>query len=482
MESRIKNPGALVIAGTHSGAGKTTIATGLMAAFQRRGLKVQGFKVGPDFIDPGFHTAATGRQSRNLDGWMMGREGVLAAFHSAGMDADLCVIEGVMGLFDGLSGDSDSGSTAEIAKWLSAPVVLVIDASAIARSVAALVRGFEDFDPEVNVAAVIANNVAGQSHYRYIESAILKYCRAKPVGYLRTNPQISLPERHLGLITAAESIDELTLTRLAAAVEESVDLDRLFDFSRAATGGDASEEPEPNSPSTSTERSNCSTAGHATRVRIGVARDAAFCFYYQTNLDLLERCGADLVYLSPLRDPLPQGLDGLYFGGGYPEVHASELSANSAAINSVRQFVNDGGPVYAECGGLMYLTLAIVDTAGKIHEMVGVYPTICRMQRQLAAIGYTAVTVNTAPFLDKKLAARGHQFRYSQIDPMPDSIPRCYSIRPGRVDEDASNLETGPEQQEGYLVSNCLASYVHLHFSSCPEFARRWVELCRSRK
>ncbi|HYL99099.1 MAG TPA: cobyrinate a,c-diamide synthase [Blastocatellia bacterium] len=470
-----KQTRTLVVAGTHSGAGKSTIAAALMAAYIRRGLRVRAFKVGPDFIDPGFHVAATGHPSRNLDGWMMGREVVLETFLRASANADLALVEGVMGLFDGASADNDTGSTAEIAKWLGAPVLLVIDASALARTAAAIVRGFEEFDPDLNVAAVIANKVAGEAHYRYLEPAIIAHCRTVPVGWMPADASIHFPERHLGLVTygAGTSSDRVWLEKLADLAEQSIDLDGLLSLSQVpdipeslTTGIGARSDLKPPSPS------------NKARIKIGVALDRAFCFYYQDNLDLLESLGAELVYWSPIQDPLPDSLAGLYFGGGYPELYAEQLSANVRAREAVKSFIDRGGPVYAECGGLMYLTDAIVETSagsceGVEHKMVGAFPTICRMRSKLVAIGYSEVTVSAqrSGFLDRDCAARGQQFRYSEIDPMPRSVTRCYRIRP------ASGIA---EKDEGYVVRNCLASYVHLHFSSCPEFVERWIDRCRS--
>ncbi|MGH9822622.1 MAG: cobyrinate a,c-diamide synthase [Blastocatellia bacterium] len=467
----------LVVSGTHSGAGKTTIATALMAAYSRRGLRVRAFKVGPDFIDPGFHHTVTGHPSRNLDGWMMGHDAVLDTFRRGSSDADISIVEGVMGLFDGASGTSESGSTGEIAKWLGAPVVLVIDASALARSAAAIVRGFEDFDRDLNVASVVANRVAGKGHYGYIEPAIQNHCRAVPVGWMPSDPSIRLPERHLGLVTAAESLDAGMIDRLGYLAEQSIDLDRLLSISCVPAASDSPARLH------GEQYSLESSAGSGeARVRIGVALDRAFCFYYQDNLDMLERLGAELIYWSPIQDSLPSDLAGLYFGGGYPELYAEQLSANAGARDAVKCFIDRGGPVYAECGGLMYLTEAIMETGDEQHDgdcqdrshrMVGAFPTVSRMRNTLAAIGYTEVSVSPkhAQFLTTDCVARGHQFRYSEIDPMPAEVNRCYRAR---------SVGNRAEFEEGYLINNCLASYVHLHFSSCPALAESWIKQCRT--
>jgi cobyrinic acid a,c-diamide synthase len=456
---------AIVIAGTHSGVGKTTISTALMAAYRRRGLVVQSFKIGPDFIDPGYHAAATGRPGRNLDGWMLDRDTVLDIFYRAASDADLAIIEGVMGLFDGASGGQQSGSTAEMAKWLGVPVVLVIDAAAMAGSAAAILHGFETFDPELKMAAAIANNVAGEGHFKYIDDAVrAASCKAALVGGLKRDQSIRVPERHLGLFMAEETADNSWLEKLADWVESGLDLDRLYDLCEmpkaqpaSSTDGDVGPEGD---------------AHLARRIKVGVARDRAFCFYYQDNLDALERCGAELVYWSPLSEPVPKGLAGLYFGGGYPEINAAALSANDIARGRIKRFIQAGGAVYAECGGLMYLTQAIVDTSGAEFPMVGIFPTKCRMQDRLAALGYVEVEGSGShPMLRSGERARGHQFRYSTIDPMPDSIDRAYCMRPV-----SSRMAAG---REGYVFNNCLASYVHLHFLSNPMAAYRWLESCR---
>ena len=418
----------IVIAGTHSGAGKTTIATGIMAALRLRGLRVQAFKIGPDFIDPTFHRVATGRPSRNLDGWMLSRETNLEIFARATADADVAVVEGVMGMFDGKDGRSLSGTTAEMAIWLDAAVVLVLDASALAGSAAALVHGFDTLVPEMRVTAVIANFVAGAGHYDYLRDAIGARCRAEAIGYLPRESALAFPERHLGLHMAAETLTPETLSKLAGRIEEHIDLDRLLELSNRP-------------PMTATPRPTAAENGPA----IAIARDAAFCFYYEDNLDLLRQCGARLVEFSPLADrSLPPNIHGIYFGGGYPELHAEALAANIRMRHQVAGFVAQDGPVYAECGGFMYLTESIIDLAGREWPMAGVFPTKARMQERLARLGY--VEVETAAG-----KARGHEYRYSITDPMPESVARRGS---------------------GYQVRGAFGSYVHLHFLSCPPNAQ----------
>jgi cobyrinic acid a,c-diamide synthase len=442
----------IVVAGTHSGVGKTTVATGIMAALRWRGLRVQGFKVGPDFIDPTFHHLATGRPSRNLDGWMLSREANLRIFERAIHDADVAVIEGVMGLFDGKSTPSLAATTAEIAIWLDAAVVLVLDAAAMSGSAAAVVHGFDTLVPELRLSAVICNKVAGAKHYRYLRDAISSRCRPAPIGYLPRDVSFSIPERHLGLHLAHEALTPEHLGRLAEWIESNLDLDLLLELSR-----------RPDANSTPVEE----RARVEQRPRIGVARDAAFCFYYQDNLEMLCSLGAELIDFSPIADRLPPpDLDGIYLGGGYPELHAQALSANESMRAAIAEFIADDAPVYAECGGFMYLAQAIVDLEGRRWPMAGVFPTTARMQKRLAKLGYIEVhPANSEGWLAPGECARGHEFRYSVMDTMPETIRRAYR-----------------DPAEGYRVRSVVGSYVHLHFLSCPNFAQRFVGDCALRR
>ncbi len=454
----------LVVAGTHSGVGKTTIATALMAAFRRRGLRVQGFKTGPDFIDPTFHSAATGRPGRNLDGWMLSRETNLSLFERCTADADVAVIEGVMGLFDGAGPAGLSGSTAEMARWLDAPVILVLDAAGMAASAAAVVKGFESFDPDVRIAGVIFNRVAGEGHFRYLRDAVAAHCRAEVLGYLPPNPAIELPERHLGLHLACEVLTEDRLTELCRWVEERLDLELLRRLG-LSTGREAacSDGPVPDGRG----------SAQIPRPRVAVARDLAFCFYYQDNLDLLTSLGAELVEFSPLADRhLPSRMDGLYLGGGYPELNAAALTANESMRAEIAAFARSGGPVYAECGGFMFLTEAIVDTEGHAFPMAGVFPTRVRMQGRLAALGYVEVEgAEESGWLRPGEHARGHEFRYSTAGEMPGHVVRTYR-----------SATAEGQRGAGYRMNAALASYVHLHFLSCPKFAERFVAACAAHK
>jgi cobyrinic acid a,c-diamide synthase len=443
----------LVVAGTASSVGKTSITLGLLAALRRRGLVVQPFKVGPDFIDPGLHAVASGRASYNLDGWMCGRDAVLDTVARRAADADVAIVEGVMGCFDGVDATSDAGSTAQVAKWLGAPVVLVIDANAQARSAAATVFGFERFDPALNVAAVIVNRVGGDTHARAVTEAIRGTCRAVPVGAIPRDDGSAIPERYLGLVTAAEGVlDAARLARMADVVERGVDLDRLLGLASS--------------------RALAVTPAFVSRPRatIGVARDRAFQFYYADNLERLREAGAELIDWSPLADDEPPDVDGLYFGGGYPELHAHRLADNATLRKSVRRFVLDEHrPVYAECGGLMYLGESLEDADGRVHEMVGVLPARVTMRPPRMSLGYVDVTFTVStPLGSAGTVARGQEFHFSTLSSVPASVPRAYSVAvPG-----------GALREEGFLVERALISYVHLHFASNPALARSFVDAC----
>lgn len=457
-----------VVAGTHSGVGKTTLTLGLLAALRNRGVSVQPFKIGPDFIDPGHHTAVCSRQSRNLDGWMLSRTYNRATFARGLHDGAVGVVEGMMGLFDGRDGDREAGSTAEMAKWLGLPAVLVVDASGMARSVAAVVHGFATFDARLDVAGVIFNRIAGPGHLRFLEEAMRGLPRVRLFGGVPTDETVRLPERHLGLVTAQERpLSRERTGVLAALVERHVDVSGLLKL------GGASPAPRLTLREESSAEDDTSPA-----VRFGVARDEAFCFYYPENLELLERAGARLVFFSPLRDAsLPADLDGLYLGGGYPESHAARLSANTAMREAVRAHIERGKPVYAECGGFMYLTRGIRDVAGRFFPMVGTYPTVARMLPRLSRLGYVEVEVESSAGLFPPMRVRGHEFHYSELE---SSMPRegrhariepVYRVRGHTADE---------SRADGYLYKRCLAGYPHLHFGSNLGFAQRLVALART--
>ncbi len=441
----------IVIAGVSSGVGKTTVTLGLLEALHRRGLTVQAFKVGPDFIDPAFHALATGRPSYNLDGWMCGRDQVMATVGERAAQADLALVEGVMGCFDGTDGLTEDGSTAQIAKWLGAPVVLVLDAGALARSAAAVVLGFERFDPDLVLAGVIFNRVGGKVHRQWLAQAVTSACTARPLGALTSDPGVALPERHLGLVTAVEGgYSPEVRQRLAGLIEAHVDVDTLRSGVRRRA-------PSARSASVS--------------ATIAVARDRAFQFYYPDNLQALERAGARLVFWSPMADQALPAADGLYIGGGYPELYGRELAANAPMLAAVRTFARSGRPVYAECGGLMYLAESLTDLNGHVWPMAGVLPAPVVMERNRLVIGYREVTLTSAGLLGPEgTRARGHEFHCSRLGDIPAAVARRYAITDGGG---------GAPRSEGFVIDGALLSYVHLHFGSNPALAANFVAACR---
>lgn len=452
----------VIVAGTHSGAGKTTAAMALLAALRARGIAVQPFKAGPDYIDPGYLAAAAGRPSRNLDTWMMGSDAVLECFHRSAAPAGLSIVEGVMGLFDGAGARVEAGSTAHLAKLLRAPVVLVVDGGGMARSAAAVALGFRRFDPDVRVAGVFLNRLGGEGHYLLLKEAIENDAGVAVLGYLPREAALSIPERHLGLVSSAEQRGlEETLRRLAELAARHVEVDALLELARSAPAL-----PAPAS------RAFPDRPAPAARARIGVARDAAFTFYYEDNLDLLAALGAELVPFSPLADAaLPADLDGLLFGGGFPEVFRAELAANVGMLASIRAAIAAGMPVYAECGGLMYLCRGIAGADGDVARMVGAVPAVARMQERRAALGYvTATALRDSVIAERGQTLRGHEFHWSVLEgSLPaDGFPayRTETRRGGRA------------SVEGWARGDLLASYLHVHFVAHPELARRFVERC----
>jgi cobyrinic acid a,c-diamide synthase len=443
----------IVIAGVSSGVGKTTVVTALARALRKRGLSVAMFKCGPDYLDPTYHARAAGVVSHNLDGFLMGRDAVRSTFAHAARGADVALIEGVMGLFDGASPTSQEGSTAEIAKWLQAPVLLVCDASGMARSVAALAHGFATFDRELHLAGVVCNRLGSPGHLELLRRAL----DLPPiVGGLPKQPDLAFPERHLGLVTAGAGVDERTFDAWAEHVATWFDLDAVLALARnAAPLADAPRDAFP--------------SAHAARCRIGLAFDDAFHFYYADNLRRLEALGAELVRFSPVADEHLPDVDGLYIGGGYPELFAAELARNAGMRAQIAAFAAAGHPIYAECGGLMYLSRAIRTRDGARHEMAGVVPGETEMQERLQALGYAEVETQCASVLGPAgLRFRGHQFRYSALK-IDAGVECAYTLRARRK---------GEVMREGYRIGNTLASYVHAHWASNPLVAQNFVAAC----
>jgi cobyrinic acid a,c-diamide synthase len=462
----------VVIAGTHSGSGKTTVTLGLLAALKNRGFSVAPFKVGPDFIDPGHHRHVTGKQSRNLDGWMLSQAENRNIFARGIAGADVAVVEGVMGLFDGYDGRSEAGSTAQMARWLGLDILLVVDARSMARSVGALVYGFTQFDPGCRFCGVVFNNVGSARHMEYLCHALEGTVSVTVLGGLPKNPDIAIPDRHLGLMTAEDhGLSGQQVAALAGLIEENLDLERLMKRLPEMVPEDLEHETENREGE---DQNSQFPVSDLEKVRIGVARDNAFCFYYPDNLDVFEENGAEIVFFSPVNDrELPANIDGIYLGGGYPELHAEKLSMNLSMRKDILAKCEDGMPVYAECGGFMYLCRKLITKQDIAYDMVGCFPFASRMKDRLTALGYREIKISdTTPLGKKGLTARGHEFHYSYLEEekITPEIIRVYEAT------DRSGTE---RSCPGYLINQCLGSYVHLHFRSCPEIGRNFVSACR---
>jgi cobyrinic acid a,c-diamide synthase len=439
----VKTP-RIVVAGTHSGVGKTTVASGLMAALARKGLRVAPFKVGPDFIDPSYHSLATGRPGRNLDAFLSGPDLIAPLFAHGSKGADVAIIEGVMGLFDGKSGDGEYASTAHVAKLLRAPVLLVIDASAMARSAAAIVHGYATFDPRLNLAGVILNRVGSPTHERMLREAIAPL--GVPVlGVLRRDAHMGTPDRHLGLVPVAERREEArtALDATGETIARCCDLGAILRLARSA--GPLAAEPW-----------NPQTPEPGPPARIAVAAGPSFSFLYEENLELLRGAGAEVCFFDPTSDDdLPEGTDALYLGGGFPETYAEALAANEPLKESVRRFAAEGRPVVAECGGLLYLVRELDG-----HRMCGVLDAQARMTDRLT-LGYREARA----FSDSPLAAagtlvRGHEFHYSAVEPVAGERPAW---------------EFAGRGEEGFVLDGVNASYLHVHWAATPEVPKRLV-------
>ncbi|MFE5012091.1 cobyrinate a,c-diamide synthase [Streptomyces sp. NPDC057651] len=440
----------LVIAAPSSGSGKTTVATGLMAAFAGRGLAVSPHKVGPDYIDPGYHALATGRPGRNLDAYLCGPELVAPLFAHGARGCDLAVVEGVMGLFDGASGQGELASTAHVAKLLRAPVVLVVDASSQARSVAALAHGFASFDPEVRLAGVILNKVGSDRHEAILREALDE--SGVPVfGALRRGAEVVTPSRHLGLVPVAERGAEAVaaVAAMAELVRVGCDLDALYAVARSAPSS-AGAAWEPDAP----EPPDRKRGGP----RVAVAGGPAFTFSYAEHSELLAAAGAEVVNFDPLRDEqLPDGTGALVIGGGFPEMYASELSANEPLRKAVGELARSGAPVVAECAGLLYLARSLDG-----QPMCGVLDADARMSERLT-LGYRdAVAVSDSVLAANGTRVRGHEFHRTVVEPGAGATPAWGITRPER-------------RVEGFVQGGVHASYLHVHWASVPQAARRIV-------
>lgn len=450
----------LLIAGGSSGAGKTTMMLILAEGLRRCGLKVACFKCGPDYLDPSYHKLQSG-SCQNLDGWLMGKEAVVHTFVQSvqKQQADIALIEGMMGLFDGASARSDAGSSAEIAKWLKAPVLVTLDASGIARTVDALAFGLSRYDPETQVKGVLLNRLGSLGHLNLLKES----CQSLAVlAGLPQRESLHLPERHLGLVSA---LDQKSLEGIYSEVDELIaswiDLPAIIEIARQAEDLTYREPEEKKS----------SKLGRS--CRIAYAFDECFHFYYEDNLSRLRSYGAELLKFSPLHDRLLPACDGVYLGGGYPEVYAEKLASNSSMMQSIREHATQNKPIYGECGGLMYLaqTLKLID--GHSYPMLGLLPVKIRMYDHLQAIGYTEVELKEDNFLGKVgLRFRGHQFRYSDFETEAAGIKRVYQLKIGQQ-------QAG--QAEGYQLGSVLGSYIHAHWASNPLICKNFVTACQSK-
>jgi len=453
----------LVIAAPHGRSGKTITTIGLLAALKKAGYNVQPYKKGPDFIDPSWMTRITGRPCRNLDSFLMSRETIRASFARSAGDADIAVVEGAMGLFDGVDLEG-SGSTAEIAKAIEAPVVLVVDATRMTRSVAAMVSGYQHFDPEVHVAGVILNKVAARPrHEQMLRAAVERYCGIPVLGVIPKGQRMDIPDRHLGLVPAEES-DEL-----ASAIDEAglsagacLDLSAIIETARSA----APLAIEPSGPA--------GPVSAGPRVKVAVFMDRAFSFYYPENLEALAAAGAEIVRVNSLSDTCLPDVDAAYIGGGFPEVLAAGLAANQALRNDLRGRIEAGLPVYAECGGLMYLGRKISWRGGE-YPMVGALPFDVVMTDRPQGHGYITLQVqNESPYFNAGEEIKGHEFHHSRVENLDREQIR-YAFRVTR----GSGLDG---RHDGIIYKNVLACYTHLHALATPQWARRLVAAGRKIK
>jgi cobyrinic acid a,c-diamide synthase len=463
-----RNIPRIVISGAASSVGKTTITVGLIAALRKRGLIVQPFKCGPDYIDPSYHERAADRPCRNLDAWMLDDAQLLEGFSRACRDADVAVIEGVMGLFDGCDWHEDRASTAQIARLLGAPVILVVDIGGAARTAAAVVLGCLHFDPLLALRGVVLNFAGSEGHAKGCAEAITAVTGLPVLGWLPRQTAFAIPERHLGLVPGGEHMNsDALIADIAAEVGRRFDVAAVEDMARTAAELPCAAEPAP----------IARPAQRSGRPLLAVARDAAFCFYYPENLELLSEAGAAIEFFSPLRGERPSlGAAGVYLGGGYPELHAAELAANAGLWQALRDLHARDAPIYAECGGFMVLTQGLIDREDNRRPMAALIPGVVRMTDKLAALGYRhAVAPHRNLLADRGDALRGHEFRYSTWiceEPIAEQ-EIAWQVRGARA---AAPVDSG-----GYARGNLLASYIHVHFGQCTGIASRFVGRLRDR-
>ncbi len=443
-----------MIAGTNSGVGKTTVTLGIMSALVKRGMMVQGFKSGPDYIDPSHHNRVTGNASRNLDTWIMGNDVCRELFERSAIKADISVIEGVMGLYDGSIDSTGLGSSAHLAKVLKTPVILVINAKGMAQSAGAMVLGYKEFDKDINLAGVIVNNVASQSHYDYVKRSIEETCSIPVLGYLQKDKENTIPERHLGLIPSTENKSPSILyERLGEMVLKTVDIDKLLKVARSA-------DDFPKHKKTIFQENN-----RTFDVQIALAKDEAFCFYYQDDIELFESLGARISYFSPLNDKrIPDDVDAIFIGGGFPELYADGLMKNTSMRNAISDASRQGTVIYGECGGMMYLLEKIIDTEGRPFKMCGVLEGTSRMENKRQGLGYVSVNaLCDNPLCKKGDTFRAHEFHWSRLLDVPEETIFVFEKRK------SNGSQCG---FDGIYKNNIIASYTHVHFSSNPELAK----------
>ncbi|ABR46308.1 cobyrinic acid a,c-diamide synthase [Alkaliphilus metalliredigens QYMF] len=462
----MKRKGAILLAGTHSGVGKTTISLGIMGALKKRGEKVKPFKVGPDYIDPQFHQYVTGIPSRNLDSHLIDPRVLESLFHKNVGDDEIAVIEGVMGLYDGLGTHRDQGSSAHISKIVKAPVILIIDGKGMSASAAAMVLGYQAYDKEVDIQGVIINNLSGDKHYDLLRQAIERDTGIPCIGYLKQQKQIQLASRHLGLIPSME-VPELKekVAQMVEMIEETVDVDLLIEIALRW---------QPSSPKSPEYSRECKDMG--TGLNIAYAYDQAFHFYYEDNLDLLREMNVTLIPFSPLKDTvLPKDIHALYIGGGFPEVFAPELEANEALRREIKKKSEEGLPIYGECGGLMYLTKGIKTIEGKVHPMVGIFDVYSEMTQRLQRFGYAEIQVSEESGILKDVGkVKTHEFHRSRLESQEQNY--SYTVQKKRDDKVVDRWQCGLEK------NNTLGAYGHIHFYSNLNFPKAWIEAAKSYK
>lgn len=447
----------ILIAGTNSGVGKTTISLGIMQALTKRNMKVQPYKVGPDYIDPSYHTFITNRHSRNLDSYMLDDEKIKYVFNKSSQDADISIVEGVMGLFDGIGIDLDNCTSSHTSKILKAPVILVINGKAMAASSAAMVLGYKQIDKDVNIKGVIVNNVKTKTHYEIIKQSIETYCNVEVLGYFPPNDEFSLDSRHLGLVPSVE-IDCLKtkFDNLADEIEKYIDIDRILEISQT-------QDVESNFNLSPFIKEN-----EIKNKTVAIAYDKAFNFYYRENIELLQELGLNVAYFSPLKDKEIPNCDYIYIGGGFPEIFAQELELNESMRKSIKKAHENNIPIYAECGGLMYLGEKLIDQENKECNMVGILRGYSEMTSSLKRFGYCYGISKVETILSKKgEMIKGHEFHHSVFQTKEEC---AYKMRKER------DKKIVDEWEGGYSKNNTLATYLHTHFYNNLDCIKNFLE------